>query len=97
MSFDPYHCIERRWGATSAAELSTCTDNATKQRWYRAEQRLRNQIDRTYEARMDFTVAQLEQGVLDSGQNEPPSTDIRAMIDNIGNRTAFVGMQPVGH
>jgi hypothetical protein len=97
MSFDPYHCIERRWGATSAAELASCKDDRAKQRWYEAERRLRNQIDRTYEARMDFSVAQLEQGVLDSGQNEPPSTDIRVMIDTIGNRNAFVGMQPVGH
>jgi hypothetical protein len=97
MSFDPYHCIERRWGATSAAELATCNDNSSKRRWYAAERRLRNQIDRTYDAKMDFTVDQLEAGVLDSGQNEPPSTDIRAMIASIGNRDAFVGMQPVGH
>ena len=29
LSFDPYHCPERRWGATGV-ELSTCTDNESK-------------------------------------------------------------------
>src|SRR5262249_54943830 len=41
MDFDPYHCIERRWGA-SGRELETCNDNESKARWYKAEQRLRN-------------------------------------------------------
>jgi hypothetical protein len=97
MDFDPYHCIERRWGATTSEELSTCHDDSNKRRWYDAERRLRNQIDRTYDAWMGFSVTQLEQAVTDSGQNEPPSTDIRAMIDNIGNRTPFAGMRPVGN
>ena len=46
---------------------------------------------------MDFTVVQLETAVIDSGQDAPPSTDIRAMIDSIGNRTPFAGMRPVGN
>ena len=54
MSFDPYQCIERRWGATDPAELASCRDDADKRAWYDAEQNLRNQIDRTYDARMDF-------------------------------------------
>ena len=37
LSFDPYHCVERRWGATGA-ELATCRDGALKRRWYDAEQ-----------------------------------------------------------
>ncbi|HEY0105767.1 MAG TPA: hypothetical protein VGB91_06745, partial [Rhizomicrobium sp.] len=48
MSFDPYQCIERRWGATAPAELASCRDGGLKQAWYVAEQNLRNQIDRTY-------------------------------------------------
>ena len=59
MSFDPYQCVERRWGATDPRELATCPDGATKRAWYAAEQNLRNQIDRTYEAEMDFTLDEL--------------------------------------
>jgi hypothetical protein len=36
LSFDPYQCVERRWGATDAAELSTCHDSPVKQAWYAA-------------------------------------------------------------
>jgi hypothetical protein len=31
-------------------ELATCRDGAVKQAWYAAEQNLRNQLDRTYDA-----------------------------------------------
>lgn len=62
MSFDPYHCIERRWGATQQAEVDTCRDDAVKAEWYAAQQYLRNQIDRTYDARMDFNLFELKQG-----------------------------------
>ena len=49
LSFDPYHCVELRWGAPpGSAELSTCTDDPARRGGYRAEQRLRNQIDRNY-------------------------------------------------
>ena len=49
MSFDPYHCPELRWGAPAgSAELRACPDDAGKRGWYRAEQRLRNRIDRAY-------------------------------------------------
>ncbi len=47
MSFDPYHCVERRWGASDPRELSTCRDGESKRAWYAAEQNLRNQIERT--------------------------------------------------
>ena len=40
----------------------TCTDDETKSQWYAAEQALRNQIDRTYDTRMDFTLYDLKQG-----------------------------------
>ena len=49
MSFDPYHCPELRWGAPDGSpELATCPDDARKRGWYRAEQRLRQRIDRAY-------------------------------------------------
>ncbi|MEQ8749677.1 MAG: hypothetical protein RIC52_07875 [Amphiplicatus sp.] len=85
MSFDPYHCPERRWGA-SGAELETCTDDETKTRWYNAQQFMRYQAERTYDVRMDFTVDQLqppmsaapEDGGL--GVEAPADADIRAYL-----------------
>ena len=77
MSFDPYQCVERRWGAATD-ELSSCPDGATKQAWYLAEQSLRNQIDRTYEARMDWSLAELQAGGI--GVAMAPDTDARTFL-----------------
>jgi hypothetical protein len=81
LSFDPYHCIERRWGASQPAELATCRDDATKAAWYAAEQGFRNQIDRTYDARMDFTLAEL-QGPIGPGKGAalPADIDVRGFL-----------------
>jgi hypothetical protein len=79
MSFDPYHCVERRWGASDAAELSTCRDGAAKAAWYSAEQKLRNQIERTYEARMDFTL----DAVKAQGIENAPDTDVLAFLTRV--------------
>ena len=95
MSFDPYQCIERRWGARED-ELATCTDDESKAHWYKAEQRLRNQIDRTYDVRMGFSLAQLEKPVDNSGADVPPTIDVKSLIDHMGQRIAFAGMKPVG-
>ena len=95
LDFDPYHCVERRWGAIGK-EAESCTDDAVKTRWYKAEQRLRNQADRNYGVKMGFDVAQLEKAVDDSGEDTPPTTDIMGLISHIGQRVAFVGMKPVG-
>jgi hypothetical protein len=97
MSFDPYDCVERRWGATSEAELSTCTNSSSKNRWYNAMQRLRNQIDRTYETRMDFTVKELEAKPNGSGVDTAPDVDVKAVIDNIPYRTPITTMAPPGY
>jgi len=77
LSFDPYHCVERRWGA-AGPEAATCRDGALKQAWYEAEQRLRNQIDRAYEARMDFSLRELQAGA--GGAAAPPDTDARGYL-----------------
>jgi hypothetical protein len=97
MSFDPYDCIERRWGATSPEELASCSNSPSKNRWYDAQQRLRNQIDRTYDARMDFTVRQLEDRVPGSGTDEAPDVDIKSAIDNMGYRAPITTMAPPGY
>ncbi|MBC7466283.1 MAG: hypothetical protein H7256_09845 [Bdellovibrio sp.] len=76
LSFDPYHCAELRWGASSAAELATCTDDSTKRQWYQGEQWLRNQIERRYDVRMDFSLADLTGPKPGAGVATPPDTDI---------------------
>ena len=86
LSFDPHHCVERRWGAHDAEELSTCRDGADKADWYAAQQRLRNQIDRTYDVRMNFSLADLRRKAPGSGVNDPPAFDVMALLE--GERTS---------
>jgi hypothetical protein len=95
ISFDPYHCVELRWGA-SDDELRSCGDSVAKRRWYEAEQRLRNQIDRTYGVYMGFDIGDLERAAPRSGVDSPLPIDIKALIDAMGERTAFEPMTPVG-
>ena len=80
MSFDPYQCVERRWGATSGYEFATCTEDADKAAWYAAEHNLRNQIDRTYDARMDFNLTELQTPGPGKGVAAPPDTDVRGYL-----------------
>ncbi len=80
LSFDPHHCAERRWGAQEPDELATCADGPDKRAWYEAEQRLRNQPDRTYDARMGFALADLRRGVAGSGIDQPPVVDVLALL-----------------
>lgn len=79
MSFDPYQCPERRWGA-KGDELATCPDGAEKRAWYEAERFLRNQIDRTYDARMDFSLDELKTPGPGKGVASPPETDVRGWL-----------------
>jgi hypothetical protein len=79
LSFDPYHCPERRWGA-KGQELATCPDGKTKAAWYEAEKYLRNQIDRTYDARMDFALDELKAPGPGKGVATPPETDLRSWL-----------------
>lgn len=41
MSFDPYHCAEKRWGA-SGEELASCRDTDRGNEWYNAQTQMRN-------------------------------------------------------
>jgi len=83
LSFDPYHCPERRWGASDPAELAPCPDGDTKRAWYDAEQNLRNQIDRAYDARMDFALAELRSPGPGKGVSTPPDTDVRGYLERV--------------
>jgi len=92
LSFDPYHCPERRWGARGA-ELETCTDGPEKERWYNAQRFLRNQAQRTYDIRMDFGVDELKPPMLASpeegglGVEAPADADLRAYLYNLNAPT----------
>jgi hypothetical protein len=95
MSFDPYHCVERRWGASDPRELASCEDGAGKRAWYAAEQSLRNQLERTYDVQMGFSLGELSAHVSGSGVAAPPDTDVRTylwLMRNVGRGTK-VGMR----
>jgi hypothetical protein len=78
LSFSPYDCVERRWGASSTEELRACANTADKERWYAALQPLRNQLERVYGARMGFTVQDMEAGA--AGQPKAPDVDVLSLI-----------------
>jgi hypothetical protein len=80
LSFDPYHCPERRWGA-QGAELATCPRDDLKEAWYAAEQGLRGVIERNYDTRMDFTLEQLQA----LATTEPPETDVIGYLKTKAN------------
>ncbi len=80
LSFDPHHCIERRWGAHTPGELKSCPDGADKRAWYEAEERLRFQLTRTYGEKMGWTLQQLQRSDLDIGMDEPPDVDTLKLL-----------------
>jgi len=85
LSFNPYQCTERRWGARGR-ELSACPDDAVKRDWYEALAYLRNQTARDLSLRTDFSLdeikpphsASAEEGGL--GWPEPPDADVRGFL-----------------
>ena len=95
ISFDPYNCIELRWGA-QGSERDSCPDSSAKLHWYEAEQRLRNQPDRTYDVPMSFSLSQLNEHVKGSGIDAPPQVDVKSLIDQTPNQVTFTQMAPVG-
>ena len=81
LSFDPYSCVELRWGA-QRDELRTCQDDAVKMHWYDAEKYLRNQIDRRYDVRMDYTADELLALPPQVGEREAPDVDVVDYLQN---------------
>ncbi|MGE5085647.1 MAG: hypothetical protein ACM3MG_05055 [Bacillota bacterium] len=82
MSFDPYHCPELRWGASSSQELASCRDDANKRAWYNQERWLRNQWERRYDVRMDFSLPELNGPKPGAGIANPPDVDIVKYLMN---------------
>lgn len=83
MSFDPYHCAERRWGATDANELRYCRDDQTKTAWYQAEQTIRNYMDKDWKAEGPIRLEDARDGKLGFGKPGLPDLDIRAFIEKL--------------
>lgn len=46
LSYDPYSCPEIRWGANTAAELKTCSDDQEKMEWHKLQQFMRNATEK---------------------------------------------------
>lgn len=59
LSFDPYHCVELRWGMLDSESLKSCNSSKENLDWYNAEQGLRNLIDRDYAVKMDYSLKEL--------------------------------------
>lgn len=76
LSFDPYHCPELRWGANTEQEYAGCKDGATKREWYKREVWLRNQLERTYDVHMGFTLDELTGPKPGAGVAHPPDIDV---------------------
>ena len=91
MSFDPYDCIEHRWGDDAAS----CHDPDTKRRWYQAEAVLRSRIEPDATLRMGYSAASLEKRER-AGPSNLADLDIKSLIDRIGPQVQFAGMNAVG-
>lgn len=80
LSFDPYHCSELRWGARSSAEMASCPDDVNKRAWYSQERWLRNQIERRYDVRMDFSLDELTGPMPGAGVETAPDVDVVSFL-----------------
>jgi len=91
MSFDPYDCIEHRWGD----DQGSCPDRGDKLRWYKAEQVLRDRIDPDATLQMGYSLGELE----NLNRKQPAQLaklDVRSLVDSMGPQIAFTGMSAVG-
>ncbi len=82
LSFDPFDCPERRWGAVSAQEQSTCVDDSNKTAWYSGEQRIRNFLQRDWIAPQDITLSTLNT----VGTSDADKIDIRSWLTTLPER-----------
>jgi hypothetical protein len=60
--------------------VGKCSQERLKYQWYLAEQRLRNQIDRTYDVEMSFKLTDLQEKVPGSGVDHPPPYKIKSFL-----------------
>ncbi|NLM16910.1 MAG: hypothetical protein GX221_04265 [Candidatus Riflebacteria bacterium] len=69
LSFDPYHSIELRWGA-KGKELASGKDSDVKKSFYKAQYRLRNNMERVYGVETPLTM----------GPERPADIDLRSWL-----------------
>jgi hypothetical protein len=79
ISFDPYHCVELRWGA-KGRELATCRNDQSKFAWYQAEQWMRFQHERNTEAFTGFSLSELDGPKPGAGVASGPDLDVIAFL-----------------
>ena len=70
LSFDPFHCVELRWGLLDKDSLQSCNSSADKMNWFNAEAGLRRRIDRDYSMKMDYTARELPSAEISKVQEE---------------------------
>lgn len=87
LSYDPYDCIELRWGD----ETQSCSNDKRKLRWYRAQAGLRAMTGR--ETHAAYSLDELE--ARKSPQPLLP-VDVRALIAAMPARIPLAPMRPVG-
>lgn len=92
MSYDPYDCIELRWGA-EGEERDSCPQSEKKMRWYAAQQRLRQQTARATSVAYDLEDLEARGG---KGLKPPPPVDVRDLIADMPYRVPLAPMKPVG-
>lgn len=80
LSFDPYHCVELRWGA-QGNELATCRDDSTKRLWYERERWLRNQHERNTDAYTGYSLDELTGPMPGAGVADQQDLDIIAFLN----------------
>jgi hypothetical protein len=92
LSFDPYDCVELRWGA-SGAERASCLQSPRKLRWYEAEQRLRSDPGRKSGYAYDLEELEALGG---KGLAPPPPVDVKALLEAMPYQRPLEPMHPVG-
>ena len=70
LSFDPFHCVELRWGLIDQDSLRSCAQSREKLDWYNSEQGLRNRIDRDYSMKMDYSLSDLANAAISNVKQE---------------------------
>lgn len=93
ISYDPYDCIELRWGA-AGGERGTCTQSEKKIRWYEAQARFRQMEGRDFYTGYDLE--SLEAKNAKKPLPLPPPTDVRTLIENMPYQVPLEAMKPVG-
>lgn len=76
LSFDPYHCASLRWGIIGD---QNCQSSTNKNKWYYAEQGLRNRVDRDYSIKTDFSVDDLPNAP--ASQVEKPDLSLDQLLE----------------